>query len=101
RARRVGDAALEDAEVGAADVDQIARSPLRARRDREERHDQRDAERDAGGGEQRPHGPSQEVLPDESGPGHEPYLRYARPEMEPDRDAILGALAQVIDPELQ
>ena len=58
------------AEVGPPDVDQIAGSALHAGGNREQRHDQTDPERDAGGGERSPRAPPQEVLPDQAGPGH-------------------------------
>ena len=54
RAGEVGGVRLEDAEVGAPDVDQVARRLADAGGDREQRDDQPDAERDAGRGQRRP-----------------------------------------------
>jgi hypothetical protein len=59
RLGRVRDAALEEPEVGAADVDEVSGSALGARGDGQEGHNQADAEGDAGGREERPHGSSQ------------------------------------------
>ena len=73
-ARQVGDVALEDAEVGAPDVDQVACRPVDALRDGEQRHDQSDAERDPGRREERARGPAEEVLADEPEPGHNRIL---------------------------
>ena len=73
-AREVGDVALEDAEVGAADVDQVTRGAMHPLCDREERDDQRDAERDAGRREERACRPAEEVLADEAEPGHRDIL---------------------------
>src|SRR5579884_136860 len=70
RPREVGDAGLEEAEVGAADVRQVARGALHAVRDREQRDDQPDAEADADGRERRPRAAAAEIAPDERCPGH-------------------------------
>ncbi len=53
RAREVRDARLEQPEVGAADMGQVRRCLLHTVRDREQSHDQADAEADADGGEGR------------------------------------------------
>src|SRR5205814_9431247 len=63
--------------------------------------DEPDAEGDPGRGEERADRAPQQVLPDEPDPGHESYLRYGAGPMQVDRDAVLKALEQVIDPELQ
>ena len=47
RRRRVGHPGLEDAQVGLAEVDELARGLLEPRADGEQRDDRRDAERDA------------------------------------------------------
>src|SRR5581483_4531953 len=70
RAREVGGALLEDAEVGTADVDEVAGGSADARRDREERDDQRDADRDTGRGQRRADAPPKQVPPDKPRPGH-------------------------------
>ena len=57
-------------EVGAADVREVAGGPVHAVRDREQRHDQADAEPDADRGEGRPRRPPQQVPPDQPGPAH-------------------------------
>ena len=62
RLRRVLDAALEQPEIGAADVDEVAGGSLRARRDREQGDDEADPEGDAGRRQERADGPSQEVF---------------------------------------
>ena len=48
RPGQVRDVALEQAEIGAADVDQVVRGPVDAGGDREQRDDQPDPDRDAG-----------------------------------------------------
>ena len=74
RAREVGRVRLEDAEVRAPDVDQVARRLADAGGDREQRDDQPDAERDAGRGQRSSRRPPQEVLPDEPDPRHVPIF---------------------------
>ena len=70
RAGEVDDAALEEAEVGAADVDQVVRRPSDARGDRQERDDQPDADRDPRRRQRAPRGPPEQVPQDEAGERH-------------------------------
>src|SRR5262249_46784882 len=53
RLGEVGNVPLEEAEVRAADVDEVIRRVVDAGGDRQQRHDQPDADRDAGGSEGR------------------------------------------------
>ena len=75
RLREIGRPGLEEAEVGAADVDQLRGGSLRAVGDREQRHDQSDSHGNAGGRQRRPHRTSQQVSQHQPGPGHIGHLR--------------------------
>ena len=75
RLREIGRPSLEEAEVGAADVDELRGGSLRAVGDREQRHDQADAHGNAGGRQRRPHRTSPQVSQHKPGPGHRGHLR--------------------------
>ena len=74
RAREVGRTRLEDAEVGASDVDEVGGGVAHARRDREQGDDEADADGNARGGEGGTGGTAPEVPPHEARPRHGAYL---------------------------
>jgi hypothetical protein len=66
---------LKEPEVGAPNVDQLARGSLGARGNREERDDEADTERDARRGQGGSHRSPEQVLRNEADPRHAAYLR--------------------------